>query len=351
MTETAVELITGQLLTVREVFSRLEPQEMAQQLRPHMLPHMRRVLDTTAATHAPGMWGVLSESMRTSLTQRALDHGLPYVALVFQDLQDDIENVFDLKQFCIDTLMQDVGLIVDIFQQCGAKEFDFIRRSGLYLGFLFGLLQMAVYIVYPAEWVLPVAGLIVGTATNYIALTVLFNPVDPVTRCGCTLHGLFLQRQDEVAIAYGEIVSSKVINPPELVRALLQGKSSQKVFAMVHRRMSQCVDDYVASGRMLLHLTLGQHQFDQVKYELSVHMMGELPGMLAKVKQYTAEVLDVEATLRERMIQMPSADFEQLLHPVFEADEWKLILLGGVLGALVGGIQAAISIVAVTGGA
>jgi uncharacterized membrane protein YheB (UPF0754 family) len=46
------------------------------------------------------------------------------------------------------------------------------------------------------------------------------------------------------------------------------------------------------------------------------------------------------------MIAMSSTDFEQLLHPVFQEDEWKLILLGGVLGVIVGGVQAYLSTLA-----
>ena len=34
------------------------------------------------------------------------------------------------------------------------------------------------------------------------------------------------------------------------------------------------------------------------------------------------------------MQKMPPDEFENLLHPVFQEDEWILILLGGVLGAL-----------------
>jgi uncharacterized membrane protein YheB (UPF0754 family) len=33
-------------------------------------------------------------------------------------------------------------------------------------------------------------------------------------------------------------------------------------------------------------------------------------------------------------------DFEQLLHPVFQADEWKLIVVGGGLGLAIGLLQA-----------
>ena len=43
--------------------------------------------------------------------------------------------------------------------EVAGPEFKFIERSGLYFGFLFGIIQMFVWIVYPAGWVLPAAGL------------------------------------------------------------------------------------------------------------------------------------------------------------------------------------------------
>ncbi|RHY14500.1 hypothetical protein DYB36_004918, partial [Aphanomyces astaci] len=44
-------------------------------------------------------------------------------------------------------------------------------------------------------------------------------------------------------------------------------------------------------------------------------------------------------TLREKIGQLSFHDFERLLHPVFEEDEWKLVLMGGVLGLALGFIQ------------
>lgn len=37
---------------------------------------------------------------------------------------------------------------------------------------------------------------------------------------------------------------------------------------------------------------------------------------------------------------LPCAEFEGVLHPVFEEDEWKLIAVGGLLGMWVGIFQA-----------
>ena len=73
--------------------------------------------------------------------------------------------------------------------------------------FPFGLVQLAVWIFYPAWWVLPVFGLIVGYATNWIALNLIFRPLFPKRILGWTVQGLFLKRQKEVAAVIATLLS------------------------------------------------------------------------------------------------------------------------------------------------
>ena len=42
----------------------------------------------------------------------------------------------------------------------------------------------------------------------------------------------------------------------------------------------------------------------------------------------------------EEMGRLSSAEFERVLHPVFEEDEWTLILIGTALGGIAGVLQA-----------
>jgi len=45
--------------------------------------------------------------------------------------------------------------------------------------------------------------------------------------------------------------------------------------------------------------------------------------------------------MAERMKQLPSEEFQDLLRPCFQEDEIKLIIIGGILGALAGMAQLA----------
>jgi len=99
----------------------------------------------------------------------------------------------------VGAMTRDTGIIVELFQRCGREEFVFIRRSGLFLGFLFGIPQMMVWVVWDPWWSLAIGGALVGYATDWLALKLMFEPVNPVRLPGgAVLHGAFLKRQKEV---------------------------------------------------------------------------------------------------------------------------------------------------------
>lgn len=67
--------------------------------------------------------------------------------------------------------------------------------------------------------------------------------------------------------------------------------------------------------------------------------MEELPKCVPVSYEYQDSALEVEATVCEAMKQLPPDEFEGVLHPVFEEDEIKLIVVGGLLGCVVGFAQ------------
>ena len=69
----------------------------------------------------------------------------------------------------------------------------------------------------------------------------------------------------------------------------------------------------------------------------------ELPAILPSAYEYMDEVMDVEATMLSALKSLPPVEFADILHPVFQEDEIKLIVVRGVLGAVAGIIQQLVS--------
>ena len=69
----------------------------------------------------------------------------------------------------------------------------------------------------------------------------------------------------------------------------------------------------------------------------------KLYDYLENLHDYVDEALEIEKTLRARMMAMTSAQFERVLHPIFEEDEMTLIISGGALGFVAGLVQQLLS--------
>ena len=61
---------------------------------------------------------------------------------------------------------------------------------------------------------------------------------------------------------------------------------------------------------------------------------------LPRLHGYVDETLALKPTLKDNLRKLTPAQFERVLHPVFEEDELTLVIVGAVLGGAVGWAQA-----------
>ena len=208
---------------------------------------------------------------------------------------------------------------------------------------MFGLIQMIVWFFYDSGWLLPACGFVVGYLTNYIALKIIFEPVEP-TRifcglCGPKFQGLFLTRQDVVSDIFAEVNSREVLNTPALWEAILTGPRKQNFQALLRAHAIIFTENLAGGMKPLVVATLGADKFKKMKEDIATRTMEQLPSIIHHSYEYTDEALQMEKTLATAMKKLSSAEFEGVLHPVFREDELKLIIVGAILGAAVGFAQ------------
>jgi hypothetical protein len=87
---------------------------------------------------------------------------------------------------------------------------------------------------------------------------------------------------------------------------------------------------------------LGADEISAMRADAVERLLLVLPNAMTNpaVLRYFESAIGIEVTMRERMADLPHADFESILHPVFQEDEWKLVLVGGMLGVFLGFLQA-----------
>lgn len=339
MASIAVETMTTKLLNVQDVFNRLDPQRVAAELEPPLLNMVDEITDDVMQEHEPALWNSLPEPIRQQIIARVQREMPQIVKNLMENVRQDIDHVFDLRDMVVSNLIKDKALLNRIFMETGLPEFKFIGISGLYFGFIFGLLQMLIWVFLQVGWLLPLFGLIVGWATNFIALKMIFQPREPRKIGPITFHGLFLRRQKQVAADYGQLIADEILTPANIIEAILKGPYSDKLFHTVHQHVAQALDDTAGIGKPMIKLAVGTHQYQAIKHAAIVRMLARMPDTLKHIETYAEDALDIRNTLSEKMQQLSPTEFEGLLRPAFEQDEWLLIAVGAALGFAVGCFQ------------
>ena len=337
MASRLTDIVTNKLLDVREVFMRISPRRFSELLA----PGVDRIAEQVVGEMMPaGGQGIGVGAGRAALralpadAQRELaELRLRYVRDIVRDVQNKAGELFDLDELMVTGLVREKRLLVDLFKRCGKLELAFLVNSGLGFGIALGMIQMLAWLFYERAWTLAAGGAIVGYLTNLIALKLIFEPVEPTRFGPFVLQGMFLRRQHEVSAEFADCMTEKLLSSESLFDHLMQRPAFAEV---VHKHtqtfMAGCAavvyggTDFAQSGGY----------WNGLETRVSGRVLQLLPGELPLIHGYCDEALGLQQTLKSRLRRLTPVEFEQVLHPVFQEDEFTLVLVGAVLGLIVG---------------
>jgi uncharacterized membrane protein YheB (UPF0754 family) len=333
------DLMTTRLFDIKEIFKRLDAKQFSIELEDGLLLLMDKIINEVANAYMPRQWNNLPSEVRDEIIVMTDRESENFMAEFMRDLQENIQDVVDLRYMCVQATIANKPLMNLIFQSCGEKEFRFIRQSGFYFGFLFGCIQMGIWFVYDASWILPVAGFMVGWITNYLALKCIFSPLYP-KQIGCyTLQGIFLKRQKEVSETFARITCVEILHIKAIWDSIFTGPLSSNFNALLRAHTLVFCEIMLHGIKPIAIAAMGAKQFAQMKEDIAQKTIQGLPEIIDQCYEYSQTALDMEDTIKTKMAELPADEFEGVLHPAFQEDELTLILVGGVLGAIAGVIQ------------
>ena len=334
-----VDSTMSKLGTLPELFQEMEPDKIADQIVKVMGPRMERYTDEIMFREDDALWRSTPDVVKRRIYARSRALLPKLVDGLMSEANREIEDLMDFKEMIVSRLTGDRALLNRLFLESGSAEFKFIVRSGLYFGFLFGLVQLLVWIFYPEPWVLPTFGILVGYATNWIALNVIFRPLEPTKIGPWTFQGIFLRRQKEVAGSWCRLVTQEIVNVRSVIQAMLEGPKQDNTKALIRKHIEPLVREAVSPFDLPVELAIGSDKLKSIEetvgdksVEVSVSPFEDWHFNQERSRR-------IESLLRERMENMPPAEFQGLLRPCFQEDELKLILVGAFLGFLAGSAQ------------
>ncbi len=333
----STDLILGKLLNLKDLFAGFDAKQTVKELGPALDQMTDQTLQDVIGKHAPTVWSgmapqaqqVIRSMLRSEIEQATIG--------ILQDFHDNMDRIIDLKKVVMNEVARDKKVISVMFRSVGENEFQFIKASGWYFGLPFGVLQMLQWVAIPVWWTLPLAGFAVGYATNWIALKLVFEPQQPTKIGPFVVQALFHKRQQEVAELYATNISSKVMNPRNIVQTITSGEHGKILFGIVEKHMGALLDKY--EQHPMASMLFPADKRDALRAEMFARLEAELPKPGGFLEQFTARTMDIQGELMKRMKRLDATSFEGVLRPAFQQDEWKLIVVGGALGLAAGFAQ------------
>jgi uncharacterized membrane protein YheB (UPF0754 family) len=338
----AVDKGIAKVGSASEFYEQLNPEKIAAHVLQTSERDIRDLVERTMAREHPQLWRDLPPRFREAVHARVRKQLPDIVRDVVNQIGDNIDHLLDVKLMVIRHIEAHPELANRIFLEVGQKELRFIINFGFWFGLVCGLPVIFITEAFPVWWVLPICGTVVGYTTNWLAIWMIFEPIQPRRIGRFLVHGLFLRRKREVADVYASIIADDVVTVGNIGQELMHGPRSDRTRSMIEAALRPAVDRASGSLAPLVRVAIGPGEYDAIRESMAIEGVEYTLTPLTDPDFDREQASSIRRLIAARIREMDYADFSELLRSAMREDEWLLVLHGAVLGFGAGLIHLAI---------
>ncbi len=351
-----VDQTLSKLGSLDEFFQAMEPEEMADFITKTVDNNLESLIDEIMMERSSTLWRKLPYAIKRRIYAHAHSQLPSVMKSLVLDLTYNVEKLVDMRRMIVKRMEADRKLMVDMFLRVGKKEIKFIWKISAVIGFLFGIVQMGLFYVVPEHWTVPFFATIWGALTNWIAIWMVFNPVEPrfipmikLFELGSVFpyikpvkphfaryvwQGGFMKRQAEVSHVFAEIVVTELVTLENIMHEMMYGYKAQETRALMKSHLYEMLESPVVATT--LRLGLPQDELDEFK---DVILDKSIDATMVPIRDPDlnhSRASKIFGLFQARIAALTPKEFQNLLRPAFKEDEMTLVVLGGITGFLAG---------------
>ncbi len=348
----------SKLGSLQEFLDAMDTKDMAHIIGQQVGHELEYLIDEVMMDRNAVLW----ENMPYAIKRRIYAQANKQLPGVLEDLVVDltlnVESLVDMREMVVSQMENDRHLMVRMFLKVGQKEINFIWHISALIGIVFGIFQMIVWFVIPWHWTVPFWASVWGFLTNWIAIWMVFNPLEPhyvrypqffertknrkfpwikpvIPRIGAyNIQGAFMKRQDEVSDVFAKVVTEELITLKTIMSEMMYGGKKEKTRRIVKRHINEIMETPLV--RTTLQLSLGPKEYARLKTDLIDRSIEITMVPISDPEFNASRAQKIFHMFRDRIRELTPKEFQNLLRPAFQEDEWILIILGGVTGFVAG---------------
>ncbi|AUC05666.1 hypothetical protein QUG64_04770 [Acinetobacter lwoffii] len=348
----------SKLGSIREFLQAMDPDDMARIIGEQVGFELEHLIDEVMMDRNAVLWENLPFAIKRRIYAQAQKQMPAILRELVTELTMNVESLVDMREMVVSQMEGDRRLMVRMFLKVGQKEINFIWHISALIGMFFGIFQMIVWFVVPWHWTVPFWAAIWGFLTNWIAIWMVFNPLYPhpvkypqffarttnrkfpwikpvIPRIGTyNIQGAFMKRQDEVSDVFASVVTEDLITLKSIMTEMMYGGRKDKTRRIIKRHINEIMETPLV--RTSLQLSLGPKEYAKLKTDLIDRSIEITMVPVCDPAFNASRAQKIYQMFRDRIRELTPKEFQNLLRPAFQEDEWILILLGGVTGFVAG---------------
>ncbi|MBS4023566.1 MAG: DUF445 family protein [Dethiobacter sp.] len=187
---------------------------------------------------------------------------------------------------------------------------------------------------------LPLVGALIGWITNYIAIRLLFRPLQPVKLplLKIAFQGLIPKRRSQIADKVAQVVDEQLFSMDEIADRLDMPMLQKEVDRLAREVVGRWCEGKMGLLPGALRQYCSSYMCDTVAAELAAHF----PHMATSLLSRMQEQVDVKKVVAEKINNLALDEVEQLVLDVARRELKQIERLGAVLGFVIGLVQSLI---------
>lgn len=184
-------------------------------------------------------------------------------------------------------------------------------------------------------WItIPAIGGLIGWSTNWLAVKMIFRPIEPTSILGFRVQGLVGRRQHELAKAIGRVVGNHLVEHKDVVKSLNKLDFHGILGGVLDKGLGPKIQEL--RGLPLIGGFLTEERVRDIRSSIVDGIMKHKEAVLDEVERGLAKGLDVPSLVEKKVATFAVEKLEALILEVAGRELRAIEVLGGVLGILIG---------------
>ena len=188
--------------------------------------------------------------------------------------------------------------------------------------------------------ILSLVGGIIGWLTNILAIKLMFRPINPmkIPILNIEILGLIPKRKNEIAENIGEVVATELLSIDDLINESFSEEDKENLILTAKEKIKSVINEKITLIPMPFRMMATPYIDKIVDNEVGpmIENMGE--DLLLKIK----DKVNIQKIVEEKIKALDLIELEAIIIKVAKKELKHIEILGFVLGALIGLIQAVV---------